>query len=402
MQVGLGGAHGDLRVTDAAERRVHGRPARRDVRHVRDEHGVRAQALRLALQDVEEDLAAELFFAFDEEAEVDGRAPALGHRFEEAEDLPLVVGGAARVEAPVAERRLERRRRPFVQRVGRLDVVVTVEEQRRGTGHFRPPAPDDGMRIAAEESDVVAAEPAQLFRDPLRRAPAVRIVRGESRDGRDAEKRRELGGRALAQFGATGFALALEGAALMELERIPDALASLERAAEADPDLALVWHELGVAAWKLGDGNRALLALDRAFALEPHTETLRLRGRILRPAGRHPAAEVAYEGAAQAAEHAEQRQGAEREIAITRRYAFYAPRRPEDLSPAERWFAETGTVVLASDPGPDVPDDAALVAAFLDLARDSRWRFGQVVMLGPALPAWRALADGLRLPRRRP
>src|SRR5207244_3858428 len=87
------------------------------------------------------------------------------------------------------------------------------------------------------------------------------------------------------------------------------------------------------------------------------------RGGILRDAGRYQAAEVAYEGAAQAAEHAEQRQGAEREIAITRRYAFYAPRRPEDLSPAERWFAETGTVVLASDPGPDVPDDAALVAA---------------------------------------
>src|SRR5438093_7861732 len=143
---------------------------------------------------------------------------------------------------------------------------------------------------------------------------------------------------------------------------------------------------------------RALLAPDGACALEPHTATLRLRGRILRDAGRYQAAEVAYEGAAQAAEHAEQRQGAEREIAITRRYAFYAPRRPEDLSPAERWFAETGTVVLASDPGPDVPDDAALVAAFLDLARDSRWRFGQVVLLGPALPAWRPLADGPGVP----
>src|SRR6266704_2737834 len=152
------------------------------------------------------------------------------------------------------------------------------------------------------------------------------------------------------------------------------------------------------AVRRLGVRTRALLALDRAFALEPHTETLRLRGRILRDAGRYQAAEVAYEGAAQAAEHAEQRQGAEREIAITRRYAFYAPRRPEDLSPAERWFAETGTVVLAPDPGADVPDDAALVTAFLDLARDSRWRFGQVVALGPALPAWQALADGLGAP----
>src|SRR2546425_647174 len=155
----------------------------------------------------------------------------------------------------------------------------------------------------------------------------------------------QLAGRALAQFGATGFALALEGAALVELERIPDALASLERAAEADPDLALVWHELGVAAWKLGDGNRALLALDRAFALEPHTETLRLRGRILRAAGRYPAAEVAFEGAAQAAEHPEQREEAEREILATRRYAFYAPRRPDQLAPADAvWQQAVRTV----------------------------------------------------------
>src|SRR2546425_82748 len=107
---------------------------------------------------------------------------------------------------------------------------------------------------------------------------------------------------------------------------------------------------------------------------------------------------LTLKGAAQATEHTEQRLGAEREIAITRRYAFYAPRRPEDLSPAERWFAETGTVVLAPDLGADVPDDAALVTAFLDLARDSRWRFGQVVTLGPALPVWQALADGLGAP----
>src|SRR5207245_882899 len=80
-------------------------------------------------------------------------------------------------------------------------------------------------------------------------------------------------------------------------------------------------------AFRLGDRNRALLALDRAFALEPHTETLRLRGRILREAGRYQAAEVAYEGAAQAAEHAEQPAAAERAIAATRRYAFHAPRR---------------------------------------------------------------------------
>src|SRR5256886_2514411 len=122
------------------------------------------------------------------------------------------------------------------------------------------------------------------------------------------------------------------------------------------------------------------------------------RGRMLRDAGGYQAAEVADEGAAQAAEDPEQRASTEREIAATRRYAFYAPRRPDELTPAERWFAETGTVVLASDAASDAPDDATLAAAFLDLARDSGWRFGQIVALGPALPVWRTLADALRAP----
>src|SRR5207302_3323074 len=110
------------------------------------------------------------------------------------------------------------------------------------------------------------------------------------------------------------------------------------------------------------------------------------------------AAEAAHGGRARGAEDPEQRASAGGEIAPPRRYAFYAPRRPDELTPAERWFAETGTVVLASDAASDVPDDATLAAALLDLARDSGWRFGQIVALGPALPVWRTLAAALRAP----
>lgn len=219
------------------------------------------------------------------------------------------------------------------------------------------------------------------------------------RHGRAADALR-LAEAAQAHFGDTAFPLTLRGAALIELQRYRDALGALEQAAERDPDLGLVWHELGVAAYRLGDRNRALLALDRAFALEPHTETLKLRGHILREAGRYQAAEVAFEGAAQAAEHREQREEAEREIAATRRYAFYAPRHPDELSPAERWFADTGTVVLTPDPGPVAPSDETLVKAFVELARDRGWRFGQVVAAGPTPPPapWSALADALAAP----
>ena len=216
-------------------------------------------------------------------------------------------------------------------------------------------------------------------------------------DGR-TEEALQLADRARATFGETGFSFTLRGAALAELGRYQDALAELERAVEVDPDLALVWHELGYVAYKLGDKNRALLALDRAFALEPHTDTLKLRGQVLRDAGRYQAAEVAFEGAAQAAEHAEQRADAEREIAVTRRYGSYGPRRPEDLSASERWFADTGTIVLASTPGPVAPSDETLVATFAEVAAKCDWQFGQVILLGPEFSGFNGLAERLGAP----
>jgi tetratricopeptide (TPR) repeat protein len=235
------------------------------------------------------------------------------------------------------------------------------------------------------------------YRDVLAQQPDLKqcwaeyfeLLRGQGR----ADEALRVAEAAQVQFADSAFALALTGAALIELERFRDALGVLERAVESDPDLGLVWHELGWAAYRLGDRNRALLALDRAFALDPHAETLKLRGRVLRDAGRYEAAEVAFEGAAQSAEHDEQRTLAEREILTTRRYAAYAPRRPDDLLPAERWFAETGAGVLAPRPGPVAPGDEALVRALAELAEDRGWRFGQVIPVGPTLPIWTTLAE---------
>src|SRR5437867_881704 len=142
-------------------------------------------------------------------------------------------------------------------------------------------------RYLAREGRVAEAEAA--YREVLAAHPDLKPCWAECfellrREGRKHDALRLAEG-ARAQFGDSAFALALKGAALIELERYRDALGTLEQAVEADPDLGVVWHELGYTAFRLGDRTRALLALDRAFALEPHTETLRLRGRILRDAG---------------------------------------------------------------------------------------------------------------------
>lgn len=205
-----------------------------------------------------------------------------------------------------------------------------------------------------------------------------------------------LADRCAAHFGEGALPSALRGAALVELGRFKEGLAALDDAACEDPNLGLVWHEAGYAAWRLGELSRALMALDRAFALEPHGSTLHLRGKVLRQAGRYLAAEVAFEGAAEAAEFSEQRDAAEAEIRITRRYAMFPGSRPETLRPISRWFGETGAIPLTGTVG-EPPADADLSAAFAVLAKRLGWRFTVLVALD-AWEGWYDLAKTLGIP----
>ncbi len=205
-----------------------------------------------------------------------------------------------------------------------------------------------------------------------------------------------LGARAAVQFGDDAMPAALRGAALVELGNFREGLEELDRAAQLNPNLGLVWHEAGYAAFRLGELSRALIALDRAFALEPHGGTLLLRGQVLREAGRYLAAEVAFEGAAEAAEFPAQRELAEREIQATRRYGALEGTRPVALPPSHRWFGDTGAVPLTGGAAPPA-SDADLLHGFLELSRDAEWRFTEVLALD-GWEGWTGLADQLGIP----
>lgn len=246
-----------------------------------------------------------------------------------------------------------------------------------------------------------AGEAEAAYRSVMERQPGLRTSWTECFDllrqaGR-ADDALALAVDAERRFSAEAFPIALKGAALIEQRRFQEALAALETAVERDPYLALTWHELGNAAFRLGDGSRALLALDRAFALEPHTETLTLRGRILRETGELYAATVAFEAAMHSATHDEQRTEIEGEILLTQRLGDFAPRRLKELTPGERWFAEHGVVVLAATGGAAAPPLAAhLVEAFIQLADDRDWHFGQLLAHGTS-PLWPILSERLGL-----
>lgn len=234
-------------------------------------------------------------------------------------------------------------------------------------------------------------EAEHAYRGVIRRQPALRTGWTECFELLRSEGRLDdalvLAADAAGVFVDEAFPHALKGAALIEAGRFKEALQSLEAAVDRDPDLALAWHELGYAAHKLGDSNRALLALDRAFALEPHTETLILRGKILRASGELYAAEVAFEAARHSAAHDDQQASIQREMEVNRRTGAFPPEWVRKLTTAEAWFAEHGTVVLASEPGDAAPAPDELLSALEGLARDLGWQFGQVVGVAPVAAA---------------
>jgi tetratricopeptide (TPR) repeat protein len=184
--------------------------------------------------------------------------------------------------------------------------------------------------------------------------------------------------------------LVLKGAALSEMGRTREAVQALEAALERDGNLALAWHELAYAAFKVGEFSRSLLALDRAFALEPHIDSLLLRGRILREAGQYEAAEVAFDAAQQATDHDIPKRDAVREGLTTRRAAALGGKRPAAFTMRERVFVETGTAVMdAGKPDAGLSSDllAGCLAALPDLVGAAGWK--------PAVVASASGVDGV-------
>jgi Flp pilus assembly protein TadD len=247
----------------------------------------------------------------------------------------------------------------------------------------------DGDRTQAEAAylDVIETEPS------LKAAWAeyFQLLRAEGR----FDDALTLAERAVDRFDGDAFSGALKGAALVEMGRLRPALDYLQASAEQDPDFGMVWHEMGYAAYRLGEFSHALLALDRAFALDPRSGTLHLRGKILRHSGQFMAAEVAFAGASEAAEYPEQRTEADRQIGITRRYAHFG-RRPTDLNDRARWFAEQGTALLTGEDGNTVLDEDT-VTAFATLAQQENWRF-TALMPVDGWGGWTRLADMLNVP----
>ena len=239
----------------------------------------------------------------------------------------------------------------------------------RTTSSFKifanPPAERDLARARWLRSTGEIDEAIRAYRNVITKNPSVPASWIECfdllRTRCDFDAALQLANDAATAFPNDAFPLALQGAALVEVRQYPDALEALERAVQRDSDLALTWHEMGYAAFRMGETSRALAALDRAFTLEPHTATLILRGQVLREAGELYAAEVAFEGALSSAEYDDQRDSVKREIMATRRRGAFNPSWVRPLTPGEQCFATHGTTVLASEETDHTASDRELL-----------------------------------------
>ena len=100
---------------------------------------------------------------------------------------PLSSADAARVELAVADRRLERRRRPQVERIDRLHVVVAVEEDGRRTRRAQPFAVDDRVAGRLLDAGVLQADAGHLVAGPLGAAAHVGRMAGQRADAGDGQ-----------------------------------------------------------------------------------------------------------------------------------------------------------------------------------------------------------------------
>ena len=179
MQVAVGPLHVELEVGQPLQAVGDGRHARGELAGVGDDGVVAGQPVGVLGHVGLEVDPADLFLTLDQELDVDGERPGrlepgLG-RLQVGEHLALVVGGAAGVEVAVANRRLERRREPGLQRLGRLHVVVAVDQQGRFARRTEPFGVDDGVPLGGDQ---LGFQPhrRQVVADEVGRSPSVGVV----------------------------------------------------------------------------------------------------------------------------------------------------------------------------------------------------------------------------------
>ena len=143
----------------------------RDHSGIGDDDHIAAQRLEILREEIAQIAAADLFLAFDDEVQINRQLAILLDRLLHAEDvredLPFVVGRAAREDVAILQHRIEWRRIPELERIGRLHIVVAVNHHRLAAGLMFVLRPHDWMSGRRHQLRF-EADRGQLFHQPMR------------------------------------------------------------------------------------------------------------------------------------------------------------------------------------------------------------------------------------------
>ena len=124
-------------------------------------------------------LSSHFFFAFKQYAHVERERMFGGQQRLQSLDLrphlPFVIHSAARVEVAVAFCRLEGRREPFIERIGRLHIVVAVDKHCGFACRVQPVRVDERMAFGLDEARILHADAASARRAATRRPCGNRL-----------------------------------------------------------------------------------------------------------------------------------------------------------------------------------------------------------------------------------
>ena len=98
-------------------------------------------------------------------------------RVNDIEQVAFHIAGAARVDAAIANLRLERRREPEFERFHGLNIVMPIDQDARLRRIDQPFAVHDGMPVAGHDLDVRHPGTCQAFGDPVGRGSDIDLPR---------------------------------------------------------------------------------------------------------------------------------------------------------------------------------------------------------------------------------
>ncbi len=155
MQIVTGAFDEQLGIHHAAQTHADGGQLRREHFGIADHRGIGFQARGPGLDVLFDVLAAGFLFAFEQKLYVHGQfASGLQQAFDGLDldvHLAFIVDRAAGEDVVAANGGLERRRFPFVQRIGRLHIVVSVKEDGGLAGGREPLRVDKRIAIALDQ-----------------------------------------------------------------------------------------------------------------------------------------------------------------------------------------------------------------------------------------------------------